>query len=125
MCPPSRYIASISSVNKIRLRKSGIRKMFAAASKNFIFDYPLQLASNHCSASPGLLDLLQSRFREHMRRYRDLARKIARSQHLQPGAQLLDNAQLQQPARIELVAFQLLQPAHIYDGVFFPEYVIE
>src|ERR1700693_6162584 len=141
MWPPSRYMASMASVNKIRLRRSGILKIFVTASKNFIFDYlntstsapsrsrlgntNLGLAPNYGSTSAGLLDLLQSRFREHMRLHGDLASEIARSQHFQPRAQLLDDAQLQQPARIELVAFQLLQAPYIYDRVFFPKYVVE
>src|SRR5258708_2574282 len=145
------------SVNKIRLRRSGILKTFAMASKNFIFDYLnlspcsraglpltiqrpilralqprasargsiLRLTPNHGSTPAGLLNLLQGRFRKHVRRNRDLARQFARSQNLQPRAQLLDHTQLQQTAGIELVAFQLLQTAHIHDGVFFPENVGE
>src|ERR1035438_8138764 len=57
--------------------------------------------------------------------HRNLARQIARSQHFEPSAQLLDDAQLQQPAWIELVTLQLLQAPYIHDRVFFPEYVGE
>src|SRR5579864_904063 len=123
-------MASMASVKRIRLRRSGIRKTFATASKNFIFDYlsrtlspclGLPLASDYCATSAGLLDLLQSRFREHMRLHRDLSRQLARSEHFQPGAQFLDHTQFQEPPGIELVPVELLQAADIHDGVFFAE----
>src|ERR1700680_2671187 len=103
----------------MRFRRSGIRKIFATASKNFIFAYlktsqPLpdghgseSLAPDHFATSTGLLDLLQSRFRENMRLHCNLSGQLAGTQHLQPRAQLLDRTELEQTARIEGFPFEL------------------
>src|SRR5262245_24648826 len=67
---PRRYTASSPRVNRSRLRRSGTRKMFANASKNFMVPFdPALLAwsANHLRLAAGLLDLLQRRFGKLMR----------------------------------------------------------
>src|SRR5258708_13285842 len=85
----------------------------------------LRLASDYRSTAPGLLDFLQSRFRKYMSVHCDPAGQIAGSQYFETGAQLLNDAQLQQAARIELIAFQQLQPADVHDRVFLAENIGE
>src|SRR5579864_8827409 len=123
-------MASISSVKKIRFRRSGIRKTLATASKNFICAYldpqrASRLASDYFSTSPSLLDFIQSRFRKYMRMDCKLPGHISRSEHFQSGPQLLDHAELQQTARIESIAFQRFQAPDIYDSVFLAKNIFE
>ena len=103
---PSRYTASRPSVNRSRLRRSGTRKMFANASKNFMvpFDSRRLLAGRAPITSrraAGLLDLFQSRFRKVVRLHRDLAGQLPGPEDLQTVADFLDHAQLDQAIGVE------------------------
>src|SRR5215471_11890948 len=82
--PPSRYTARSPSVNRTRLRRSGMRKIFANASTNFPIKYLLlpgarllRRRPDHLRASPGLLNLLQRRFGKLVSFHCDLARQLA------------------------------------------------
>src|ERR1035437_3080118 len=130
MCPPSRYTASIASVNNTRRRRSGTRKMFANASKNLFmapFDSRrlLRGRAHHLRGAPGLLDFLHGRFREQVSLHRDLARQLAGPEDLETLARLLNHAEFHQTIQIEHVPFQLLQPAQVDDGVMLLENVGE
>src|SRR5208283_355199 len=101
-------MASSASVNRTRLRRSGMRKMFATASKNLFMLDSLPMAQavtpafrhglllDHLGASPGGLDLLLGGFRDHVRLNLDGPCDVAGTQHFQTVAQLLDDAQLDQ-----------------------------
>src|ERR1017187_3652951 len=118
--PPSRYTASIASVNSTRLRRSGTRKMLAKASKNLMVVCDSRRSSSrradHLRFAAGLGDLVRSRFREVMRLDRDGPRQLARAQDFETGAELVDHAQLGQAVGSEHVAFQLIQPSQVDDG---------
>src|ERR1700684_131305 len=58
-----------------------------------------------------------------MRPHSQLAREVAGAEHFESGAQFLNHTELEQPPGIERVAFQLLQPAHIHDGILLAENV--
>src|ERR1700722_17080265 len=126
MCPPKRYTANKPSVKKMRFRRSGIRNILAIVSNSFIVAYlgaslnrSCLLTPDYISTAAGLLDFLQGRLRKYVRPDLDFAGDVARAQHLQPGAQFLDDAEFKQPSGIERAAVQLLQTSHIYDGIFF------
>src|SRR5215510_13877709 len=92
---PSRYTASRPNANKSRLRKSGTRKIFANASKNLFMVTldPRELlgfGADYLRRPARLLDLLHGRFRKLVRFHRDLARQLARAQHLQAVMHLFD-----------------------------------
>src|SRR5262245_17870662 len=116
---PRRYTASSPSVNRSRLRRSGTRKMFANASKNFMVPFdPALLAgsANHLRFAAGLLDLLQRRFGKLVSFHRDAAGQLSRAQHLQAFSRLLDHTRRHQAVQSERVAFELLQPSQVDDG---------
>src|ERR1700730_7322070 len=78
-------------------------------------------ASDYFSRAAGLLNLIQGRFRKNVRVNGQCALQLTASQDLQSGAELLDNSQLHQPVGRKGIAFELLQPADIHNGVFFTE----
>src|SRR5262249_18819390 len=93
---PSRYTANSPRVNSTRFRRSGMRKTFASASKNFmIVSLPCGSwlpGANHLSRTAGSLDLLQGRFGKQMGRDVDLASQLARAEDLQPIANFANDA---------------------------------
>src|ERR1700722_15631442 len=58
-----------------------------------------------------------------MRSNSQFAGEVAGAEHFESGAQFLNHTELEQPPRIERVAFQLLQPAHIHGGILVAENV--
>src|ERR1039457_5664406 len=113
-----------------RLRRSGTRKMFANASRKFVivpFDSRRSLAdrADHLCRSTGLLDLLQRRLRKVVSLYRNLARQLPGAEDLETFTQLLDDAQLHQAVGVERIAFQLLQPSEVDNGILLLEDVRE
>src|SRR5688572_7927343 len=78
-CCPKRYTASIASVNRIRVRRSGMRNTLAMASKNFVIGSFVKLPggslsgyfslADHSGRSAGGLDLLAGGFGKHVRRH--------------------------------------------------------
>src|SRR6185295_18832630 len=112
--PPSRYTASMASVNRTRLRRSGIRKTLAMASNNFMLvPQPGLLLAGFCSddggLAAGLLDLFDRGARKQVRFHADLACQFARAQNLDAVSHIVDDAQLDQAVGRETVAFELLQ----------------
>src|SRR6266849_1436478 len=91
--PPRRYTASRPSANRSRLRRSGTRKTFATASKNFI---TLPLRADHLGGSSGSLDLFERRLREYVRLHLDLPAQLSGAENLQAVLQLVDRAQQEQ-----------------------------
>src|SRR6202034_2474435 len=75
----------------------------------------------HARLPAGLLDLFRSRLRENMRLNVDTARDLARTEHLEPIAQLVDNAARDQAVHRKGVAFQLFQILQIHDRVLLLE----
>src|SRR3954471_3943873 len=102
MCPPKRYTASKASANRSRLRRSGTRKTFVMASRNFMpvdswFYTRVSLTPDHFRRAAGRLNLFQSRLRENIRLHGDLALQLARAEHLQTVLlQLANHTQLKQ-----------------------------
>src|SRR5687768_9518175 len=119
MCCPKRYTASIASVNRIRVRRSGMRNTLAMASKNFVIGSLAKLPggslsryfslADHGGRSAGGLDLLAGGFGKHVRRHVNGSRNIAGAEHLQPGVQLFDRSQFLQAIEIKGIALQLVQ----------------
>src|SRR5882724_7681727 len=127
-CPPNRYTASRPSVNRTRLRRSGMRKTFAIASKNFMVRSLLlgrRGRADHFGRSASRLYLLHGRLGKYMSRHVDGPLQLTRPEHFQAIAQFSHFAQLRQTIGIERVASQNVQPSQIDDGILFLENVGE
>src|SRR5215831_16520924 len=123
---PSRYTARSPSANRSRLRRSGTRKMFANASKNLFILTPgprelLRGGADYLRRPARFLDLLHGRFRKLVRFHRDLARQLARAQHLQAVMQFLDDAGCQERVHGKGLAFQFLQLVQVNDRILLLE----
>src|SRR5579862_7013142 len=112
-------MASRPSAKKSRLRRSGILKTLAMASRNFItvdslvrfllyrfLPQPAALTlgralpgRNDFRDSAGRLNLFDRGLGKHVRLDGDLARQFARGQNLEAMAELLDHAQFDQVRR--------------------------
>src|SRR4051794_28968202 len=120
MWPPSRYTASRPRANRILLRRSGTRNMFANASKNLMVPSDsrrlLGGCADHLRRPSGLLYLIQCRLGKLVGLHRDFARQLAGPQDLESVAQLADDTQLDEPIDVEGIAFELLQASQVDDG---------
>src|SRR5690242_836155 len=132
-----RYTASKPNVKRTRFRRSGIRKTFASASKNFVIVYPgyptrtekrnllysrflgCRRFRKDFGAATGLLNLVERRFRIHVGLDTDFARQFAVAQNLQSGAHLFHYSSRCQRIRREVIAIQLFERAHVHNGVLF------
>src|SRR5438034_1164891 len=127
-CPPSRYTASRPSVNRTRLRRSGMRKTLAIASRNFIFGSLLLVrrrSADHFRRAAGRLNLLHRGLGEQMRRHVNRALQLARGEHLHAISQLPHSSQLHQSIGIERIALERVEPSQIDDGILLLENVGE
>src|ERR1019366_7767110 len=128
-------MASMRNVNSTRFRRSGIRKTFPTASKSFPIGSLSSLAAwllcrcGSCSddgrLAAGLLDLFHSRLREDVRFHLDGSRDLARGEHLQSVAQLVNDPQFNQTVHVEHVARELFQIFQVDDRVLLLENVGE
>src|SRR4051812_27894480 len=119
----------MASVNRRRFRRSGMRKILAKASNSFTGVsrstlYSLRRSDDLCLAA-GFLDLFRRGFGEHVRLDVDFTRNLARAQHFQPVAELLDHAELDQPVYGERVTGEFFEVSQVYDREFFLENIGE
>src|ERR1700733_10184544 len=115
MWPPRRYTANSPSVNKIRLRRSGMRKMLASLSNIYLQD--LKFAAR-------LGDLFLGGFRKLMRVHGERGRELARAQNLHRmlGA---DHAGLAQDVGTDRRLAQERELVQIHDVKFLAENIGE
>ena len=120
---PSRYTASSPSVNSSRLRRSGMRKMlregfkklhgsFSDSRRHFRRSAPIT-----CAVPPAFSIFSSADFENRCASTVILRVNWPVPRTFSPSPSFLIDAQLQQPVRGEAVAFQLLQPAQVDDGV--------
>src|SRR2546422_10909078 len=104
-------MASMSSVNRMRFRRSGISVMLLIESS--MLNEPTR---NHFGLAARFLYLLERGFREQMRRNIQRRLHLAVSQNLQPAAEPLDQTAREQKARrnrlFRLEPFEVPQVNH-------------